>query len=782
MAIYTSGVTRITGLSGIDTDTLINQLMTAESTKYNTLQQKVQKAQWQQESYRTIISKLQTFQDTYFGTTASATNFRYSKAFQNFKNTVLNSNGEESKAITIDSSTSEGSYQIKVNSLASAEKYTGATNSFAKTEITSTASLNSWVNELTSDDTLSFNMSYDDTKKEITLNANDLAAYSGTQEEKVISALQAKINTAFGDNKISVGNSEGYLQFKVEGNVHTMTITEGTARTKDTTSTLSFADGMLDYEDMDEEGNPLGSKTLQSDLSGDFKVNIGDNEYTISLDLKSGDTATKIASKINTALGKASYVDEDGNEKTASLKTKLSVAVEDGNLSFKSKNKTEDMQIDVKGGVLENLLDAENVEELKLAKTGTLADIGFTSGDTTTISMGSSTVEEVFGWDSDKVISLNGTNIVVGAEENISTVMTRINSSDAGVKMSYNSISGSFSLEASNTGANSNITFEATSSYYIGSEGEISTDEIDANTQDFFGKLFGQTIDDMKLSAENYSAGKDAVISIDGVETTRSSNDVSINGLKMTLNKVTGDDYIEVKVENNVDELYDKIKSFVDDYNTLITELNTVVKENRSKSDSYTYYEPLTEAQKEEMSTDEIEKWETEAKKGILYNDDVIKSFLSSMRSSLYSSVSLDNGTKVSLYQIGITTSADYTKNGALEIDEDKLKEALKNNGEAVQALFTNSGTGLADRMKKIADGLIGTDGTLRNKAGIENTASTTNNILTKQINNYNDDIADEKERLYEKELYYYQLFSQMESAISSSNTTLGSITSMLGS
>ena len=50
MATYTSNVTRITGLSGFDTETAIDQLMEAESAKYKSLQKEKTWKTWQQEA------------------------------------------------------------------------------------------------------------------------------------------------------------------------------------------------------------------------------------------------------------------------------------------------------------------------------------------------------------------------------------------------------------------------------------------------------------------------------------------------------------------------------------------------------------------------------------------------------------------------------------------------------------------------------------------------------------------------------------------------------------
>lgn len=69
-----NGTTRVTGLSsGIDVDTIVTQLTTAEKEKkLYKLQKKEQLAEWKQEDYRTITSDIQDFADKYFNVTSSS--------------------------------------------------------------------------------------------------------------------------------------------------------------------------------------------------------------------------------------------------------------------------------------------------------------------------------------------------------------------------------------------------------------------------------------------------------------------------------------------------------------------------------------------------------------------------------------------------------------------------------------------------------------------------------------------------------------------------------------
>ncbi|MFS0817746.1 flagellar filament capping protein FliD [Lysinibacillus sp. 1P01SD] len=137
----------------------------------------------------------------------------------------------------------------------------------------------------------------------------------------------------------------------------------------------------------------------------------------------------------------------------------------------------------------------------------------------------------------------------------------------------------------------------------------------------------------------------------------------------------------------NIDEIIDKIKDFVTTYNGLIKDLNDQLKQTK-----YRDYTPLTSEQKDEMSENEIKLWEEKAKSGLLRNDTILRNGLSDMRSLIYqSNPAIDDSKYNTLYSIGITTTKDYNDGGMLEIDEKKLRKALEENPEAVEKLFKNS-------------------------------------------------------------------------------------------
>ncbi len=110
-----NGTTRITGLSsGIDVDSIVAQLVTAEKAKkLNKLQQKEQLATWRQTAYQSVIADIKAFADKYFSLT-SATSLLSTKNYNKY--TVTSSSS--AVAATYTSAAGAGSHAVSVSQLA----------------------------------------------------------------------------------------------------------------------------------------------------------------------------------------------------------------------------------------------------------------------------------------------------------------------------------------------------------------------------------------------------------------------------------------------------------------------------------------------------------------------------------------------------------------------------------------------------------------------------------------------------------------------------------------
>jgi len=378
--------------------------------------------------------------------------------------------------------------------------------------------------------------------------------------------------------------------------------------------------------------------------------------------------------------------------------------------------------------------------------TATIEALGFTDGQSNKLSTSTELGKLNLAADQGAVgtykFTINGVNFEFASDTSLSKMISQINSSKAGVTISYSNITDKFTMTADNTGSGDNLVVSDTSGTLMAALGLTSV-------------------------TGTVTAGKNAILYVDNQKIIRSSNNFTVNGVTVNL-KETSSEAINVNMTADSSGLKDMITKFVDDYNTLIDTINTYITD---KADSD--YQPLTDAQKEDMTDEQIEKWEAKAKAGILNSDSTLRSIASKLQQVMYSRASSGG---ISLLNLGIA-SAGYDENGKLEINDDKLEEALSTNASEVMELFTSKDTGLAARMKDIFDGAISTSGARGSRgslveiAGVEDTSSATQNSLYEQIQDTNDLIDTLEDRLTAEQKRLWNKFSAMESALSSLNS-----------
>ncbi len=355
-------------------------------------------------------------------------------------------------------------------------------------------------------------------------------------------------------------------------------------------------------------------------------------------------------------------------------------------------------------------------------------------------------------------------------------VVNAINSSGANIRASYDKANKRFFLQTKGTGEKAQIKIEVDTEndnyrYFINH----------LNLTDGQKNEKGEPITYLaKRLAEGFQ-GKDAIIDFNGAQGIKSSsNTITINGITMNL---TGTGDFTITVNTDVDGIYEKIKDFVDEYNKLVDKTNELLTQKR-----YYDYHPLTDEQKKEMKEKEIELWEEKAKSGLLRNDDIISRTMQNIRSSLYDQF---DGYYKLITEIGITTEkySAGSAGGKLAIDEEKLKKAISENPEAVMDLLFGDGDSKSDKglVTRIYDNMIDGMEDIIEKSGTGNNSSLFQqvkyNILTdfrtrlgsrsyldRDIQDFNNKIDELNDKLFQKENYYYQKFSALETYISQMN------------
>ncbi|WP_025688191.1 flagellar filament capping protein FliD [Paenibacillus zanthoxyli] len=356
-------------------------------------------------------------------------------------------------------------------------------------------------------------------------------------------------------------------------------------------------------------------------------------------------------------------------------------------------------------------------------------------------------------------VQIGGATISLDAGETIDSFVGKINASQtAGVTAIYDKTSG-LSLTSKTTGATA-IT-------------------VDAGIASAF-----------KLSS---SLGKDAKLTVNGLEITKSSNTFQINGVDITL-KTEGGASTHIEVQKDSDALIANVQSFVDAYNDVLSTLNNKIGEER-----YSKYAPLTTEQKADMKEDEITLWTNKAKSGMLKNDSILMDAVSNMRNAMIQGVDIGRvdgfgqPKPLSLAELGITTGT-YETRGKLILDQDKLRAAIDNDPDIVSKFFgsqdaatklTNNYTdkdGIIAKLKKIGNvslqRLTETAGT--SKVSTDLTAAfISNSTIGEQLYSLDTRISDMTDRLNRIETNYYKKFTAMETAINRYNSSSSSLSGM---
>ena len=417
-------------------------------------------------------------------------------------------------------------------------------------------------------------------------------------------------------------------------------------------------------------------------------------------------------------------------------------------------------------------VDGTNLQITTSEKTGgPLGILKVTSADTTVneilgISAGDSNrldlsmkASDLLGADA-PILSIGGTSIALTADSTVSDIISAVNNSNAGVKMTYVQSLDRFEFTSTDSGGEKAITGNIAASL-LGTEATV----ISASTE------ASMTV--------KYKDGTEMTLS-------SSTDSFSLDGLTIKVNEsfVAGDP-VTMSSKANTDAVLSGIKDMIKDYNDIVDIVN---KEYSTKPNRN--YLPLTDEQKEDMSESEIKAWDEKANTGMLFGDNDLASLSSDLRS-----VVLKDGDSILAFEaIGITSSSSWKDNGKLIIDEDKLRTAIENDPESVQKLFVGEtdaagvkiSDGAADRLKTVMNSYVRTEGSpkgiLIEKAGHPSSPlSIINNSLYTQIKDIDTFVLKLKVRLQSEQTRYQTQFTNLETVISNLNSQSGWLAQQFG-
>ena len=735
--------------SGMDTESMVEALLSGTQAKIDKQNALKQQTIWKQEIYRDLITQINSFQSKFF-----------KKSFSDFSSTSLMSPSffnamsiaSTSSAIraSVDSSAAVGSHSVKVSQLATASKVT-STSAAGKHDLEGTANISEMYktamkDALAEERTVSLSVNgkaidvdFSDLVKE---NAADNKVEYPTPQQiadrlnealSKFDGISATVNT---DGKVVITstNTDDKGKYTDEIKVLTSSSSEGLAMTGLTAGASLGKDGTM---------TAANAPKTEGDVTFNVDITYDGAKTTVKIDME------KVMEQADEAAQR--------REIQRQFQEQVDFAFGEGKVQMTMDDTTGGFKLSTQYKTSTVMISGDNANQTTL---------GVLNGESNRIGIGGDLgmyFKDAFDADGKASFSINGKTIEVNKDMTISEMMRAVNNSGAGVTMTYQSNSGTFSLTANNSGDGFKIDIQDTTGSLMasvfGADGSTTT-----YTTDIDGGTSVQDPDSGAVRIGNFVEGKDAIFEFDGVAMARNSNTISQDGLTMTFTNTT-DQAETLTVNRNTDQIVDGIKGFIEEYNALLDKINGLVDADAEYRD----YAPLTDAQKKEMTEKEIEKWEEKAKTGLLRRDNVLESFLQSMRSVLYERPA---DSAYALYDLGIDTG-DYTQKGKLFMDADgeaKLRAALESNPDEVAKLFTSE-DGIGNKMNDILNGVAstssGSPGTLVQIAGVKGGASEASSDYNQRLSEIEQKIKNLKNAYELEKNRYWSKFNAMEKLVS---------------
>lgn len=800
--------------SGLDRDTLIEGMTSGTTSKITQQQKKKQQLEWKQAAIQNITSKLLDFSNKY--TSWSSSTNLFSSMF--WGRNKITTTGTNSKFVSVSGSgaSAEGVTIMGVKQLAQKAKWSTKTGISNQELSTGSIDINKTydIPQLAGKE-LEFQLGAGENAKTYTLTLKEseklddgtVKTYDYSTPQKALEAIKeqlgrVEVTGAGGKSEklsdyVSISLNGDKFELTGDGQGNNFELTGGSALqylgfAKDLKH--NFKDGETVQATEDAEKNLIDHVSFARLMDGK-KLTFSYNGKSAEITMPDAESLQKLADakypndlanskeeavltavkssmqiQLDAAFGKGRVeVGLDTTNNKITLKTMNPAGGEDATSTLKLVSGNADVKYAL--GLQEGASNRMNMsEQLKKVLNPTVFDkdevVKDENGQPLKDDAGNAITRKY------TTLEINGKSINVYEDDTMNSLMERINSSNAGVKVSYQEAADKFTFTSTDDGASGTINIK----------GNSVTDA-----------LFGIAATDSVAER-----GQDAIVAVkyagsdEAVELTRGSNSFTVDGLTINVKGKFGydengalieddpDTVVEIDAQVDADSIVDTVKSMIEEYNSIIELVNKEVKTKPDRD-----YEPLTSEQKKELSEDEIEAWEKKAKEGLLYADSDIRSLTSDLR------FIIDGGIAQELAEMGISTSTSYSDNGKINFDESKFRAALSSNPERVQELFAESSVqntngngyskGIGANLKSVLDKYVNTTGAMTSKgilirkAGHESSPmSVTENTMYNQLKAIKEQISKLQERLETERDRYIKQFTSLETLISQMNSQSG--------
>lgn len=705
---------RMTGLnSGIDTDSIVAALMSAQRTKMTKVEDKKQRLEWKKEKWAAMNTKIYNF---YKG---SLSNMRFSKNYTTKAASSSNTTKITAKAST---TAATGTYAVKVNSLAAAQYVTSGklreipnADGSGTEKVTYDTKLTSLLN---SSGNYSFSVGSQVNikcgSKEVTLNvAEDTTVADFTNK-----CAEAGLNATFDENQ-----QRFFISSKKSGEENKFEITSSQMNSSAVTAI-----------------NAVRNAANYSALSDDDKKKLLDYTNAI-LSGATGDAKTAAENGIkelaktgaeNDAKNKANkyYLEVAKQDSASALTAEEVTAIEAQYASI-----TDSTEKDEK---IQAAKDAKRLEKAQalVATEPYQNDItnALTNGlPLNSVVTGGVTVTADYAFASAADRPVNAETAAAAAISQCETV-----AGSGGASVSNDSVLSALGL------------------------GRITG-----------AAVAGDPNDPSKMVVKQAS---DSEIIFNGATLKSTDTNMTVAGVELNLLGVT-DDEVNITVTNDTDGVYDTIKEFLSEYNSILKEMNTSYKAASSKG-----YNVLTDEQKEAMSDKEVEQWEDKIKDSLLRRDDTLNGLISSFRNNMMGSYRGADDVNYALSSIGIVTSGDYAEGGLLHIKGDEDDQEYSGEKNTLKKLLEEDPDKVMNVLTTLAGKLYDDLGKKMQRTNMSSALTFYNDKeMASQLSDYKKSIANWEEKLTKMEDKYYSQFTAMEKAMASLNSKQNTLANYLG-
>ena len=827
---------RITGMnSGLDTEALVSELVSAYKTKTNKYVKAQAKVSWKQEAWKSMSSKTYSFR-------TGLDKVRFSSSYK-LKTTSISDSTKAS--ITAGNNAVNGTQSLNITSLAKSGYLTGGklarTDAKATTADTTLAtlgyngtgkvSLNGKEITLQGDMTISdaigkfkdagVNASFDATNQRIFVSSTE----SGKDNDFTLSALDTdgvQALKSLGLYVKSNTSSELYAGYAAYAGQNLASLLEqystNAGIVNDANDTASYLTKALDYANAKQTEKDVNSKltgdtTLAKDLLNNKDQLVTDSgktftyhktddgeEYYIRAD---GSDSTKYYLSTKTTTVKET--DKDGNEVSKDVTTRYLSTKE----AMESWNAAES---DAPADAIEvhttddYLKDKMNLTDEEISGYRAAQNTIKNMDDAVQAELKAKAEEAQKAADAGEAYEDPSEQGEYQEYRRLASVMSLVDSGMTAEQLQAEQSRIAAEKEAAQTAMDKDSLLENYARRYENAGKDNDTLSQTAIVQELqehiaFAKKMSTSSDaDLGYNTDAVRIdGEDAIIYLNGAKFTSNSNTFNVNGLTINAQATTTTEEMIEKAKNDasakaaVDSaavtittsndnqgIYDKIKDFLSEYNSLINSMTASY-----NAESASAYEPLTDEEREAMTDSQIEKWEEKGKAGVLRRDSTLSALISTLSNTMSRSYEI-NGKNYSLSNFGIKTlgilNAEKNEQNAYHIDgdadddatsskTDKLMAAIVEDPDSVMQFFQKLSNDVYDELgKKMSATSMRTYGTFYN-----------DKEMAKEYSDYTKTIAKWEEKVADIEDSYYKKFSAMETALSKLQSQTSQLSGLLG-